>query len=328
MGEFDIIAQHFAPLSTGETGAFNLKDDAAVLDVPAGQQIVITSDCLIAGVHFFDDDQADLIAKKALAVNLSDLAAMGARPRAYTLACAWPKTIENAWLEAFSGGLSAAQNTWNVALIGGDTVATDGPLTLTITAFGMVGEGDVLRRSGAEIGDDIYVTGTIGDAALGLRLRQGNLDVSVPSPDQGHLVGRYLSPEPRLDIGESLVGIATSAMDISDGLIADLSHICESSGVSADLFADTIPISSAAAHILRSNPKLFEVLITGGDDYELLFTAPQSRRQAINALSHAHSTQITRIGAMGETGTSATVRVLDGKSEELEMSAGSGYRHF
>jgi len=332
MGEFDIIARHFAPLSTGEPGAFNLKDDAAVLDVAAGQQIVVTSDCLISDVHFLANDPADRIAHKALAVNLSDLAAMGAEPRAYTLACAWPKSINDTWLKTFSDGLCKAQNTWRVTLIGGDTVATDGPLTLTVTAFGMVGEGNALRRSGAGAGDDVYVTGTIGDAALGLLLRQGKLEdrlkTSISGPDQDHLTDRYLSPEPRIGVGEHLVGIASGTMDISDGLVADLTHICNASALSADIQADRIPISTAASHLLQSDPKLFEVLITGGDDYELLFTAPESRRGSIDALSDTHSTLITRIGSMGKKGDTPKVRVMGGNGDELEIINKSGYRHF
>jgi len=321
MREFDIIARYFSPLSQGEAGALGLKDDAALLNIAAGRQMVVTSDCLVAGVHFLEADPPETIARKVLGVNLSDLAAMGARSRAYTLAAAWPKNIEESWIAAFAAGLESAQTDWQVTLIGGDTVANDGPLTLTVTAFGEVEEGAALTRAGAKPGDDLYVSGTLGDAALGLLAIRKEL-ASLPEDYTAYLIDRYRCPQPRLLLGQQLAGVASSAIDISDGLIADLGHITDESDASAIIKTAAIPLSAAARAILNGNPDQLTTLLTGGDDYELLFTAPPTQRDNISTLP----AQPTRIGFIEKNKTPITLLGADGLS--IALPRHPGYRHF
>ena len=219
--EFDLIARYFAPLAAGEAGAFGLTDDAAVLTPSPGWATVTTADAMVAGVHFLPEDPPDLIARKLLRVNLSDLAAMGARPRAYLLTTAFPAAIDDAWLAAFTEGLAADQAEFGIHLLGGDTVSTPGPLTLSLMALGEARDGAVLRRSGAKPGDTVYVTGTIGDAALGLDSLRGHLSGLGPRQAE-YLAGRYRLPQPRMACGPRLLGLAHAALDVSDGLVGDL----------------------------------------------------------------------------------------------------------
>ena len=329
MGEFDIIARYFAPLSKGETGAFDLRDDAALLDVKPGHQLVITSDCLVSGVHFFAADPPQSIARKALGVNLSDLAAMGASAKAYTLAVAWPEQVTESWISRFAEGLSSAQSDWSVALVGGDTVATPGPLTLTITAFGEISKGRELRRSGAMPGDDIYVSGTIGDAALGLRsLSTGGEANKTAHNSEPYLTDRYHHPQPRLTLGPELPGVATSAIDISDGLLADMAHITSASGVSATLDISRVPLSEAARSIVNRAPEVMQVILTGGDDYELLFTAPPSSREDIALLSEKLSLDLTCIGTIGRKNVNTAIHLVDQNGKNYKLEGERGYQHF
>jgi thiamine-monophosphate kinase len=327
MGEFDIIARYFAPLSKREPGALDLKDDAALLDVAPGNQIVITSDCLVAGVHFFPSDPPQSIARKALGVNLSDLAAMGATSRAYTLAVAWPRSTEEDWISAFADGLQSAQSDWHVTLIGGDTVATDGPLTLTITAFGDVGSGSALTRGGAQPGDFVFVSGAIGDASLGLLLINGGID-TASVPDAAFLIDRYYHPQPRVTLGPRLIGIATSATDISDGLGADMGHIVDVSGVSVLLDSTRIPLSAPARALIDKNPDLLNTVLGGGDDYEILFTAPQAMGEKIEKLAHELSIPLTKIGEISRRKDGVGVEIVDQQGRVTELIGGSGYQHF
>ena len=276
-GEFEFIARRLRPLAT-TPGALALTDDAALLDPAAGRQLVLTKDAMVAGVHFLPDDPPGQIAQKLLRVNLSDLAAMGAAPLGYLLALARPKEISDAWLDEFCAGLAADNAAFGIALLGGDTVSTPGPLTLSLTAIGEVPTGSALLRSGAGPGDDVWVSGTLGDAALGLKVLQGALDVTEPA--RTFLIERYRLPQPRLALGQALRGIASAAIDVSDGLVADLGHILETSGVGAALHADALPLSEAA----RDLPGARDAALAGGDDYELLFTAPSKRRAEIAAL--------------------------------------------
>ena len=323
MGEFDIIARHFAPLSLGEAGAFGLKDDAAVLSIGTDQQMVVTSDCLVAGVHFLSTDPPETIARKALGVNLSDLAAMGTRPRAYTLAAAWPTPVDESWIATFAAGLGSAQTDWQVTLIGGDTVATDGPLTLTVTAFGEVEQGHALTRGGANPGDDLYVSGTLGDAALGLLALRGQPG-ALTDDDTAYLIDRYRCPQPRITLGPHLQGIATSAIDISDGLIADLGHITGQSQVSATIEITKLPLSPAARAILDGAPDHLTTILTGGDDYELLFTAPPTLRDDISALP----TQPGRIGVIDNHRNTTPITVLGPDGMPIPLPQRPGYSHF
>lgn len=322
-GEFELIARYFAPLAKGEPGALGLGDDAAVLGLAPGDNLVVTTDTLVAGVHFLDEDGPDAIARKLLRVNLSDLAAMGATPVAYTLNCALPEAIDDAWLETFAAGLGDDQRRFGLHLVGGDTVAIPGPLTLTVTAFGRVRKGSELRRSAAQAGDMVFVSGTIGDAALGLLALKNTLSDLRPEQRQA-LIGRYRLPEPRTALGPRLIGLAHAAIDVSDGLMADLGHICERSGLGATIDTGLVPLSEAAAAAVHSDPELLKTAITGGDDYELLFTAPAEAADALNRLGAEIGVPITAIGRIAR---GSGVKALGASGEEIRLRR-PGYTHF
>ena len=314
-GEFELIARYFRPLAAGREGALGLTDDAALIDIPPGRRLVVTADALVAGIHFLPEDPPDLIARKMLRENLSDLAAMGAAPLAYLMTCCFPATIDEAWLAGFAAGLAQDQQEFAIALIGGDTTATPGPLTLSVTAFGTVATGQELRRSTARAGDLVAVSGTIGDAALGLAVIRGRL----PSGEgTDALVDRQHLPQPRIALGQRLVGLATACMDVSDGLAGDLGHICEASGLGAVVDAARVPLSPPAQAILARDPQWMTTVLTGGEDFELLFTLPPERESELAGLP------VTVIGRM-EAGSG--VRVLDERGNALDLGAG-GYRHF
>jgi thiamine-monophosphate kinase len=325
MDEFGLIARHFAPIAASEPGALGLRDDAAVLDLSPGARLVCTKDALVAGVHFLDTDPPADIARKLMRVNLSDLAAMGARPRGVLLAAVLPRSTTDEWLGQFAQGLAEDAQTFAAPLVGGDTVATDGPLVLTLTALGEVGAAGVLTRSGAQAGDDIYVSGTIGDGMLGLRALTGGLGSGLAVAARDHFIARYRAPEPRLGLGQKLIGLATACIDISDGLIADLGHICETSGVSARITAVSVPISSPARTALAADPGLFAALLGGGDDYELLFTAPPSGRDAIAGVAQEAGVPVTRIGAIA--GGGAGVEISDAEVLGIDLK-NAGFKHF
>lgn len=318
--EFGLIERLFAPLAAAYPGALGLKDDAALVEVTPGHRLVVTSDAIVANVHYLADDPPDLVARKLIRVNLSDLAAMGARPVALLLAAAFARTATAEWLEAFAAGLAADTSAFGVPLIGGDTVATPGLPTFALTALGEVEAGRALLRSGACVGDDIWVSGTIGDGALGLMVLQGV--VQLPAPLAAFAADRYRLPRPRLPLGQGLVGVANAALDVSDGLCADLGHICDASGVGAVVEATRVPLSAAGRAAVDAAPSLLVRLLCGGDDYELLFTAPPSAAAAIAGLGH--DVPVTRIG-----------RIVAGSGVQLHDAAGQlmvlpdgGYRHF
>jgi len=323
-GEFDRIRRHFRPLAARFPGALGLTNDAALIDVPAGKQLVVTTDGMVAGVHFLDTDPPGDIAAKLLRVNLSDLAAMGAEALAYTLVTALPKSLGDDWLTAFAAGLSEDQDRYDIGLAGGDSVSTSGPISLTVTAFGLVPTGEGLPRSGGKAGDLVFVTGTIGDAILGLRVQ---LDRRPPADaDEAYLLGRLRRPEPRMTIGPALRGIATAALDVSDGLVADLGHIAEESALRAEIDAERVPLSDAARRSLGRGETTIEALITGGDDYELLFTAPADKRDDVAALSGRTGVSITEIGRL-TAGGAGRVDVLDAGGRALGLAA-KGWVHF
>lgn len=331
--EFQLIARYFAPLAAGASGAFGLTDDAAVLAIPAGKNLVVTADMLVAEIHFLAKDPAKSIGAKALAVNLSDLAAMGAQPVAYVLSialpAAWGDEALGPWLDGFTAGLAETQVTYGITLIGGDTVSTPGPLCLSVAAFGAVESGRELRRGGARPGDMVFVSGTIGDAAIGLREltgeRPGLLDPGLAEI----AVGRYRRPTPRLALGRALVGLASACADISDGLVADVGHICEASGVEARVEAARVPLSEAGRAMLASEPAMLPALMTGGDDYELVFTAPTEHVNAIVTAAAVIGVPVTAIGGITSRTRpdSALVSVLGPDGQAMEIGQG-GWRHF
>lgn len=322
-GEFELIARLFAPLAQGESGAFDLTDDAAALEPKPGHDIVLTTDAIVAGVHFFPDDPPDTIAQKALRVNLSDLAAKGAVPRAYLLTLAVPPSIDDGWLKAFAGGLRRDQRRFAVTLVGGDTVATPGPLTVNIAALGEVAHGKVVRRAGAKVGDEVWVSGSIGDAALGLRLLKGE-SLGLSERQAARLIGRFRVPEPRIGLGRAIGRLAHSCLDVSDGLVADLGHVAARSAVGIEIDAGAIPLSPAARDVIANGRATIGDLITAGDDYELAFTAPASAAPHLTAASAKAKVVLSRIGRV-VVGKGVAVIGVDGKRLTLLRA---GYTHF
>jgi thiamine-monophosphate kinase len=293
-GEFELIARYFRPLARS-SGAFALTDDAALIEPKAGEQLVITCDAVAEGVHFFGDDPAESVAAKALRVNLSDLAAKGATPFGYLMALALPDDWTEPWLRDFAAALAADEDRFGVSLLGGDTIRAAGGITVSITALGWVPKGEMVLRSGARPGDVIMVSGTIGDAALGLQLRRQ----SRASPAGANaLVDRYLRPQPRVELAPLLRRYATSAIDVSDGLIGDLAHICETSGVGATVQLDAIPLSPAARPMLARDPAALALVLNGGDDYEILATVAPGDADVFVQAGAAAGVSITRIGTV------------------------------
>ncbi len=307
-----MIARHLRPLA-GE-GALDLRDDAAVLDVPAGRSLVIAADALVAGVHFLADDPPDLVARKLLRTNLSDLAAMGAAPLGYLTTISVPRGTGEAWFAAFAAGLAVDQAAFGLRLLGGDTTGTPGPVSLSLTILGTVAPGRALRRSGARPGDALYVSGTIGDGALGLLAARG--EIADPG---GVLADRYRLPRPRLELGRAVVGLASAAMDVSDGLVQDLGHLCAASGVAARIEAERVPLSPPAAAAGR-----LELCLTGGDDYELILAVPPDREDALARAADAAGVPVTRIGQL-RAGPPVVTVLLAGVPMPLERA---GWDHF
>jgi thiamine-monophosphate kinase len=275
--EFGEIERLFRPLTRGAEGAFDLLDDAAVVPQRPGFDLVVTKDALVEGVHFPEGEAPDLVARKLLRVNLSDLAAKAAEPFGCLLAVAWPRSFDARQRERFALGLAADLEAYDVHLLGGDTVSTDGPFTVTLTAMGWVPAGKMIRRAGASPGDLLMVSGTIGDGALGLAAVRGE----IADPD-GFLAFRYRLPEPRLDLRNALRSGVTAAADVSDGLVADARHIARASGVHLVVDLDRLPLSGAAATWLEQQPDVQEALIrlgSGGDDYEIICTLPPGKRK-------------------------------------------------
>ncbi len=314
LDEDTLIARYFAPIA-GPAG-LRLLDDAAVLTPPAGMDLVITADALVAGIHFFADDPASSIARKTLAVNLSDLAAKGAEPLGFVLTLALQVGWTADWLGAFAAGLADEAASAACPLLGGDTVRTPGPLTLSITAFGTVPHGRMVRRTGAEVGDRLYVTGTIGDAALGLRLRLGDL-VDLGQGERDHLVDRFLHPRPRLALRAALLAHAHGAMDVSDGLVGDLAKMMRASGTSAEVDLSAVPLSPAARTTITVAPELFDVAVTGGDDYEILAAVSLAEVAAFERAAMAAGVAVTPIGAVLPGTAPPLFRAADGTARSF-----------
>lgn len=321
--EFALIAELFAPLAAGFPGALGLTDDAALLGEQPGSETVITVDAMVAGVHFLSEDPPDLVARKLIRVNLSDLAAKGARPFAVLLAAAFPRGVGRDWLTAFARGLEQDITEFGIALIGGDTVATPGPLTLSLTALGRVPAGQALLRSGAKPGDELWLSGSLGDGALGLLAAQGLL-TGVDAEADAYLADRYRLPRPRSGLGPRLLGLASAAMDVSDGLVQDLGHLCRASGVGAIIEVDRLPLSVAARQAVDGDQTRLVSVLTGGDDYELLFAAPPACAQSLHVLAGETGVALTAIGSIV---SAPGVTVLDAAGKAIAMGQG-GWRHF
>ena len=310
LGEFDLIARFFAR-PTGERQGIG--DDCALIDVGA-QTLAITSDMLLEGVHFLPDVDPEALGHKALAVNLSDLAAAGARPRCFLLDLALPQADAH-WLTAFSRGMFALAQAHGCALIGGDTTraprAADGPgvLSIAITAIGEVDRAQYCGRSGARAGDDIWVSGRLGEAALALAIRRGQID--IPEPARAACLDRMDRPNPRIALGRALAGTATAAIDVSDGLLGDLAHILERSGVGADVFWPCLPRAPVFDHLPRALQ--YQCVLAGGDDYELVFTAPPGERALVEALGGPGADAAVAVTRIGRIGAASGLRVRDGQ---------------
>jgi thiamine-monophosphate kinase len=308
-GEFELIARHFAPIAGA--GGLGLLDDAGLIRPARGYEIVVTADALVASVHFFPDDPPASIARKALAVNLSDLAAKGATPEGFVLSLVLPKGWTEDWLAGFASGLKQIADEGGCPLIGGDTVSTPGPLTLSITAFGSVPAGRMVLRSGAKPGNILLVSGTIGDGALGLKVHGPGKPAWVASlseTDRAFLADRYLHPRPRLALAPALQAYASAAMDVSDGLIGDLAKLLGASRGGAEVDLDAVPLSPAARAAIMADPALLELAWTGGDDYEILCTASERDYRSLMAAGEAAGVPLTAIGRV--TADAGTTRYL------------------
>ncbi len=317
-GEFDIIRRFFSfSYPDREDVIQGVGDDAAVLGIPASEKLVVTTDTLVEGVHFPSGAFAGDIGYKSLAVSLSDLAAMGARPAFATLNISLPQ-VDEVWLEEFRNGLRELATEFNVALVGGDTVK--GPLSITVTLFGTVSNDTWLSRSGAQPGDEIFVTGSIGDAALGLAIERGSLSANEEQTE--FLCSRLSRPSPRIEVGMALCGIATAAIDISDGFIADLNHLLNASQVGAQIDQTKVPLSK---HLKSVLPKQrWHLALTQGDDYELCFTLPSMQTRELRKLASSLPVPITHIGTITKE---SGLTVLDGEGNEAQFQS-EGYVHF
>jgi len=320
--EDHLIARFFKPLAS-HRGALDLSDDAAFLTLPSGCDLVLKADAIIGGIHFFPDDAAHTVASKALRVNLSDLAAKGARPLGFLLSLAIPKGIGEDWLSGFAEGLRGDSVLFGCPLFGGDTDRTPGPITVSIAMFGTVPEGTMVRRAGAMPGDRVFVSGTIGDAALGVMVRGGK-SWKLSEAQRKHLLSRYLLPQPRNALAETVRTHANAAMDISDGLVGDFAKLCRVSGVSADIEVARIPVSDAAKAVITSDPAILETAITGGDDYEVICTVPAAKADSFRAAAKAAQVAVTEIGEI-KAGKGA--RFLDGEGQALTFKRAS-FSHF
>lgn len=326
-GEDRLIARYFRPLAK-HPGALGLADDAAMITPLSGCDLVLKTDGVISGVHFFPDDPAGAVAKKVLRMNLSDLAAKGAAPLGFLLAIALPQEVAEAWIAAFAQGLSEDIEHYGCPLLGGDTDRTPGPLSVSVTALGRVPHGTMVRRSGAKPGDAVVVTGTIGDAALGLRLRQDPTAAkrwNLSEAFRDHLLERYLLPQPRNAVSELIRRHASAAMDISDGVAGDLSKLCRASQVSAKIEIARVPLSPAAQTALAADPGLMDVVLTGGDDYEIVATVTPDNLREFKSAAATLGVAVTEIGRV--SGGKGEAQFLDSSGHPLSFARPS-FSHF
>lgn len=321
VSEFDLIRQYFAPLSLGNPGAYSLRDDAACLTPPDGKDLVVTKDAMVAGVHFLEDDPPDLIARKLMRANISDLTAKGAMPYGYLLSCAWPTPVDTGWVEGFARGLGEDQKTYGIDLLGGDTVATKQELVLSLTAIGLCDHGCMVRRAGAQPGDVIVLTGDVGLSTLGLKLIQNEL---TDVPYYNEALDRYRLPDPPQVAAAAIGKIASSAIDVSDGLIADAGHIAEVSQVQLEILAADVPLSGAVQNAVSDRYFSLEEAVTGGDDYQVLFTClPED----LPRLSGQTAPKGIRFSVIGRVTQGSGVKFLDASGNRISLES-AGFSHF
>lgn len=328
--ETELIETYLAPLAAGYPGAFGLKDDAALIETEPGVDLVVSNDPIIAGVHFFSADDAADIAWKALAVNASDLAAKGAEPFAYTMALAFPEPPLKSWMSAFSAGLAEAQAAFGCHLIGGDTDRTPGPLSISITALGRVPRAQMVRRQGARASDYVFVSGTLGDASLGLELRRAGetLSADMSAIHRQHLIGRYLRPQPRLALTPVLRAYASAALDVSDGLLKDVARLAAGAHAGLWISVADIPLSDAARAVLDRQPGALTAVVSGGDDYEILFAVPANAVDAMLRDCAAKGQRVSRLGVLA-AGTGVSLVGGDGAPHPIGVGlVRAGYDHF
>jgi thiamine-monophosphate kinase len=326
--EEELVQDYLGPLAMGFPGAFGLKDDCAAVRPPPGNDLIVTTDALVSGIHFLPDETPENIAWRALAVNVSDLAAKGASPLCFLMALSLPEAPDTEWMMRFASALKEAQDHYAMHLIGGDTDRRAGvPLSVTITAMGTVPEGRMVRRSKAKVGDRIFVTGTLGDAGLGLALRRnpdGRRSWPIDKTDRQFLIDRYLRPTPRLELGPMLLEFATAAMDLSDGLAKDLERLARTSGVGARIRYDLLPRSPAADRVFADQPELANLPLNAGDDYEILATIPAAKAQAFEDAALEAGIAVTDIGEITKA-LGLLIFDEDGVAITLDKS---GHDHF
>jgi thiamine-monophosphate kinase len=321
-GEDRLIQRFFAPIAT-HPGALGLADDAAFIKPPPGCDLVLKTDAIIGGVHFFPDDAAQSVASKALRVNLSDLAAKGAKPLGFLLTLALPKEIGDDWLAGFAEGLRADAVLFGCPLFGGDTDRTPGPVTVSIAMFGSVPEGTMVRRAGAQVGDAVFVSGSIGDAALGLVLRKGAA-WKLNEAQRQHLTSRYLLPQPRNALAEAVRTHASAAMDVSDGLVGDFTKLCRASKVAAEIEVARVPLSDAAKAAIAADPSMLESALTGGDDFEIVCTVPAGKAASFRAAAQAAKVAVSEIGEI-KAGEGARFLGVNGQALAFKRAS---FSHF
>lgn len=321
LNEFDLIKKYFQPLVDADGPALSLLSDTAQFTPNPGHNLVFTKDMMVEGVHFCPDVDPKKLAKKLLRVNLSDLAAAGAKPLGYLLGFGGTDGVDAKWLAAFSSGLAEDQDEFGLTLWGGDTVKTSGPMVLSLTAIGEVLWGKGLTRQGASVGDAVYCTGVIGDGVLGLMALKGELPNDI-SPKT--LISRLEVPSPRIDLGQQLSGLASAMADVSDGLMADLGHIAAASGVGMEISGAFVPLSSNGKKFVKGSKGGLQMLVSGGDDYELIFTAPGENHKTLMNLSEISGIAIT---AIGRVCSKTSVELLDSEGEKIQLPE-KGFKHF
>ena len=327
ISETDFIENYLKPLCTSKA-SLNLSDDTALLNTDLSQDIIISKDMSIGGHHFFEDDDPSDIAYKALAVNLSDLAAKGAKPFAYMLGIAFPKSPDETWAKNFTKSLKDVMDQFDLILLGGDTTGTKGPLVISVTIFGKVEKGRMVKRSGAKIGDKVFVSGTLGDAALGFQIRSAAKQVlnwPLNEEEKKCLLKRYLRPTPRCNLSNIIKNHASSSMDLSDGLIADLEKLCTASNTGAVVRFDKLPLSNSAKKVFEAAPNLKTHCLGWGDDYEILATIPENNHESFSKALKETKTPMTYIGDI-QSAENGIIYIKE-NGEELALK-GQNFSHF